>query len=377
MKGPGRLGRWVVDRAAALGRGTARAGVPPEPGDVRWVLVVRPHNQMGDMLLGTPLLTALRSGYPEARIALLASPDNYGIMEHHPAVDELRVYDKRRLQAHPSEVRTFLAWLRGSPWDLVLMPTTVSFSVTSTLLARLAGGKLRVGGDGRAYGRRAGDAVFDLVVPCRKDEHQTDRNLAFARALGLPIPTRRPSMGLSSGERAWAEAERRALAPEGARLVGIHPGAGKVPNRWPVERFGEVARVLLEDPRNSVAILAGPKEAALRETLSARSGPRVRTLPDLTLRQAAALIERMDLFLCNDTGVMHIAGALGTPTVALFGPTDPACWAPLSPAVRWLRAPDLRMTSLGTEAVLGAVFGILDRKDEKGAAGHAARSGGR
>jgi heptosyltransferase-2 len=389
-----RAGKWLVDRVlgsgmrATKGPPSVRAGVDLEtvapgvvtdvvaPGVVREILVVRPHNQMGDMLLGTPLFKALRRGYPLSRITLVVSPDNAEIMREHPDIDEQVLFDKKRFQRRPAEAWGFLRLLRSRRWDLVIMPTTVSFSVTSAILAWLAPCTVRVGSDGSDYGRAIGRRVFDVQVPCCwENEHQADRNLDFARVLGLDVTDRSPSMGLTEEERSDAREVLAVGGSAGRRAIGIHPGAGKRPNRWPAERFGLVASALAGDEEDRIYVMAGPGEEALKETIRTVTDRRVTILPPLSLRTAAAVIGELDFFLCNDTGVMHIAAALGTPTLALFGPTDPEFWAPVSPNVEWLRAPDPNMASLTVDEVMGEIRMRLENLKAVGENRHGGDSG--
>ncbi len=382
MKSLERAGKWGIDRLIGWRWGGAAEGrapsAKPNASAVKFVLVVRPHNQMGDMLLSTPLFRALRRGYPGSRTTLVASPDNAEIMLEHPDVDEVLVFDKKRFQRHSGEAYAFLRSLRAHPWDLVIMPTTVSFSVTSAIVARLAGGRLRVGSDGSAYGRTIGRRVFQIQVPCRwAREHQSDRNLDFARALDLDIPDRSPSMGLSAEETSWARTQLADVRSAGRRAIGIHPGAGKRLNRWPAERFARVAAALAEDAKNQVFVIAGPKEGILRDAVRKRVDDRVVCLADLPLRRAAALIGGLDLLICNDTGVMHIGAALGRPTLALFGPTDPGLWAPLATNLKWLRAGDGRMETLTFDEVHAKALELLRTARAAGEATHASDSASR
>ncbi|MCK4547925.1 MAG: glycosyltransferase family 9 protein [Candidatus Eisenbacteria sp.] len=360
MKKLERLGKGIIDRVLGLVRGPATTGIRIDPGQVREVLVVRPHNQMGDMLLSTPMFSALRRGFPKARITLMASPDNYEIMIAHPDVDRCLVFEKKKFRTRPGDLLGFWRSLRGTRWDVVIMPTTVSFSVTSCIIAWLAGGRVRIGCDGRAYGRSLGKAVFHIHVPCVwTAEHQTERNLDFTRAAGVTVQSREPVMGLRDEERCWARAELELLRNEGQRLIGIHLGAGKIPNRWPVERFARIAAALAGSPANRVMVMVGPREEPLVEEIRDHIPNEVMVVSGLSLRQASAFIGELDFFLCNDTGVMHIGAALSTPTLALFGPTDPRLWAPLSPALHWLRGEGNRMDSLSVEQVQGKLQEIL------------------
>jgi len=163
-------------------------------------------------------------------------------------------------------------------------------------------------------------------------------------------------MAVPEGDR---RAARRALlgggAPECDLVIGLHPGAGKIPNRWPAPRFGELARRALESPRARIAIFAGPREAALVDAMGIPSGERVARLPHLSMRDLAAHMSALSLYVGNDTGTLHLAAALGVPTVGLFGPTDPAIWAPNSPRGTVLRSADATMESLTVDAVASCV----------------------
>jgi ADP-heptose:LPS heptosyltransferase len=372
-----RAGRVAIDRVLGLGRGSRPSLGSVIPESVRDILVVRPHNQMGDMLLSTPLFSALRRAFPGARITLIASPDNYEMMIAHPDIDELRVFDKKRLRRRPGDLWRFWRFLRRTSWDTVIMPTTVSFSLTSSVIAWLARGRVRVGSDGSAYGRSMGATIFDIQVPCEWDrEHQTQRNLDFARAVGAQPVTLAPSMGLRDEETAWARGQLQDLKREASRIIGIHPGAGKIPNRWPIERFGQVASDLASDPGSHVCIMVGPREGDLLRIVRDQLGERATYFAGMSVRQAAALIGEFDFFLCNDTGVMHIGAALSTPTLALFGPTDPQMWAPQVPNLRWIRGADDRMDSIGVDEVLTGIQDMLSSHHRDGDLDHA-RGGSR
>lgn len=114
----------------------------------------------------------------------------------------------------------------------------------------------------------------------------------------------------------------------------LHPGAGAVWKRWPAQRLGAVARTLRERDHD-VALLAGPDDAEAVEATLAHGGP-LPVLRSASIRHLAGILSRVRLFVGNDSGVSHLAAAAGAPTIALFGPTDPASWAPLG-NVRVLR----------------------------------------
>ena len=139
----------------------------------------------------------------------------------------------------------------------------------------------------------------------------------------------------------------------------MHPGSGSTAKNWPLARFVEAARALAAG--RPWLLVAGPAERELTpppDAVLAREWP---------LRRLGAALAGARLFLGNDAGVSHLAAAAGAPTLALFGPTDPALWAPVGPCVRTLRSPDGSLAALGVDAVLAAARS-LERKRLRSAA---------
>ena len=147
----------------------------------------------------------------------------------------------------------------------------------------------------------------------------------------------------------------------------MHPGAGKEPNRWPAEHFGEVARTL-RARGHRVVLAAGPRERALLVRADAGAGTVLPRLPALPVHALAGALADADFALVNDTGVMHLAAAVGTPVLALFGPTDPAIWCPAAPRVWTLRAANGRLDALAHVPVASAVTALLAHLAGAGAA---------
>ena len=133
----------------------------------------------------------------------------------------------------------------------------------------------------------------------------------------------------------------------------MHPGAGKESNRWPAERFGEVARSL-RAVGHRVAVCAGPNERSLLPRVDAGSGTELPRLPELSIHGLGGALADADLAIVNDTGVLHLAAAVGTATLGLFGPTDPAIWCPAAPRVWTLRGSDGHVATLPADRVARA-----------------------
>ena len=181
--------------------------------------------------------------------------------------------------------------------------------------------------------------------------HASDWLLQPLRELDISSTPNPPALAFSAGERADAEP---LLARLPARFLAIHPGSGSPTKNWPSDRFQALAGRL--SPDGPVLLVLGPAEQTLSlPTLpSAPPAPSWIAARNLPLRVLGAVLSRADLFVGNDSGVAHLASAAGAPTLALFGPTDPVCWAPVGRVVRCLRAPGKLLAELGVDAVYDA-----------------------
>jgi heptosyltransferase-2 len=128
------------------------------------------------------------------------------------------------------------------------------------------------------------------------------------------------------------------LGQEGRPIITLSPGAVGAGKAWPPGHYGELARVLAQDGA-SIWVLGGPNEAALAQQIAAAGGSRVRDLTSNDLRNAILALAAADVSVTNDSGLMHISAAIGTPTVAVFGPTSPWHWKPLNPIAAILEPP--------------------------------------
>ncbi|MBK8165445.1 MAG: glycosyltransferase family 9 protein [bacterium] len=296
------------------------------------ILVVRQHNQMGDMVCATPALRAIAETWPDARVALVTSPVNAGVVRNNPHLARVLVFEKplRRL---PSFARELRAWRA----DLAIVPSSVSFSMTSALIGLCSGARHVVGADSRPFGWDFSARCFSLVMPALPvvDRSAVEHSMAPLRAIGIDTRDTSTLIVPSSAERAEADAIMAELGLA-AGFWTLHPGAGKRQNAWPADRFAALARRAAAAGRQ-VLVLHGPADGVAVAAF-APPMPGVRMAPPCPVGTMAALLERADRLLCNDTGVMHVAGALHVSTLALFGPTDPALWKPPADEVRALRA---------------------------------------
>ncbi len=307
----------------------------------RTVLVVRQHNQMGDMVCATPSFRALRQAYPRARIGLVTAPVNREVVQNNPHLDEIFTFEQR-MWRNPGRLIGFLGQIRGFKPDLCFVLSSVSFSVTSAAIGLASGAPLLVGPQSEPFGFDLSRHAFSLEMPAhpRLDRHAVLHSLAPLQAVGITTDDLTTVVVPSAAERAVAAGIAAELGL-GEGFWALHPGAGKKQNIWAPEGFAAMACRAAE-AGHRVLLLHGPADGLeLRQVQAGLQGPAadlVKTAPACPVGVGAALLQQADRFLCNDTGVMHMAGAVGVPTVALFGPTDPSLWKPPTDRVVALRS---------------------------------------
>lgn len=315
-----------------------RSSAPADPfaRKPRSILVIRQHNQLGDMLCVVPLLRALREKYPDSSISLMTSPVNDAVMRHNRYLTDTILYDKsdflRSGMIRPLSLVKFAQNLRRRRFDLTLVPATVSTSFTSDLLARLSGAPVRIGALSLDGSESPSSFFFNVPVALdwRGDphRHQTLRNMDLVAMGGI----RSRDLSLEITLTADEEREGKAIASKAKGssrvLLGIHPGAGKVPNRWPAENFAALANMLADEAQAAILITSGPMDEEQLAQVLPRLAMRPEILRNRPIRTVAAVLKRLDLYITNDTGLMHVAAGTGVPVLSLFGPTDPHQWAP-------------------------------------------------
>jgi heptosyltransferase-2 len=298
-------------------------------------LLAKRGGALGDFVLTLPALAALRRAFPQARLHLIGDPRFFPLARPDAALDQdsarlTPLYSGAPLAADPffADCRFCLAYAVDPGGQL------------EAGLRRLLGGEVLVW-DPRPSGGL----------------HITAHLLEPLRRRGLPIPDPLPRFSLREEERAYAQARwrERDLAPP---LVLIHPGSGGRRKCWPLPRFLELAQRLRQQGL-SVSLAHGPAEADLAAQLEADPQSRGLTLCPPGLLDLAGLLESAALFIGNDSGPGHLAAALGTPTLSLFGPTDPGVWKPPHPWAQLIRASAGRMEQIGVEEVLEQAVAML------------------
>lgn len=272
---------------------------------------------IGDCILTTPLLCALRDRFPHAHLAWVTERGPATLLEGHAALDELIVVPKRWLKS-PTEIRQLRSKLRASRFDIAIDPQGLT---KSALVTWLSGAKRRIGFDqprGRELSRWFNR---ELVTPTRS--HIVDAQLELLKPLGVANPQVRFDLPVIAEVESKVDGMIRA-AHLGCDFAAINCGAGWDSKLWSSYRYGRVARCLGERHQlPSFVLWSGERERAWGEETVACSGGRAVLAPPTTLPELAAVLRRARMFVGSDTGPLHIAAAVGTPCVGMFGTTRP------------------------------------------------------
>ncbi len=304
---------------SAGGKEPSPGGVPPTsplgrgeaPGNV---LIIKP-SAIGDVVHALPVLNLMRRAWPSARISWLVTPGCAGLLEGHPMLEEVILFDRKgygawwRSARVAGEMRRFTRGLRDRRFDLVV---DLQGLFRSGWLAWRTGAGRRVG---MGYAREGAPWFYSERVARQPGErHAIERYLDVAEALGLG----RGPVAFPFHVRADERERVAGLVLGAGRYAVLLPGTNWATKRWPVERFAALGRTLRE--RFGLAsVVAG---SAGDEELARAISPDLSLCGKTNLRETVALLEGASVVVANDTGPMHIAAALGRPLVTMYGPTS-------------------------------------------------------
>ncbi len=296
----------------------------------RNILVVRT-DRVGDVILTTPALAALRAGYPKARISILMAPSNLELVEGNPNLDEV-LFDDRQ-----GKHRGFIGFLK-----LVREVKSRAFDAAfifhtkrrTNLLCFLAGIPETIGYKNDKLGFLLTRGLIDTRPQGLKPE--AEYCLDVLRAVGIPIKDPQLFLYVSPEAERWA---RRFFLENGIddqdKLVAIHPGASCISKRWMPERFAEVADQLRERRPYKIVFIGSADNREIMQNI--KSALKIKALDATgmtTLAQLAGLLKRCALLISNDSGPVHIAAALKVPVISIFGRNQaglsPLRWGPLT-----------------------------------------------
>ena len=305
------------------------------------ILVIR-GGAIGDFILTLPAIRLLRENFPHARIEILG-------YQHIVSLAEGRYYAAATRSIEYGAMAGF--FIPHSELAPDLVEYFASFHQIVSYL-------FDPDGHFEANLRRAGAKNILRAFAKIDDSDHAARQLARPlQSLALYIEDSAATIHLTPEDHAFAT---RFLAECDDRpLIAIHPGSGSPRKNWPLEKWSELGLALLGSSPQTLLIGGEADEERVAALCAAWNDSPILVARHLPLPQLAALLARARLFIGHDSGISHLAAAVGAPCLLLFGPTDPAVWAPANPQVRVLAAPEGELARLDVAAVAGAAREML------------------
>jgi heptosyltransferase-1 len=294
------------------------------------VCLIKP-SSLGDVVHALPVLSSLRELWPDAHLAWVVNRGLRGLLDGHPDLDEVIPFDRSSLKLSPGGVAAiarFLLDLKGRRFDLAI---DLQGLLRSGVMALATAAPVRVG----LAGSREGSRHFytHRIDSPRPEAHAVDRLLAVAKGFGADVSSPRFRVAIGPDDQAWAE---EALIDLPRPLIAVNVGARWLTKRWPPEHFASVARRAVLERGAGLVLVGSPEDRPLVDALKGGLG----TIGSLdlcgltTLPRLAAVASKVDLFLSNDTGPLHLAAATGTNVLGVYTCTSPARTGPYGPNAR-------------------------------------------
>ncbi len=291
---------------------------PSRAGEAQSVLVIH-QGALGDFILALPALETFRKVFPQAKSVMMGYPRILELVEKRFYADDILSVDQKGMASFFAQEGSLDPALSEyfKRFDLIVV---FGRDGEGTIIRNL-----RRACEGRVLHIRSFPAWNEKV-------HLTDHLLRQIAQYGFPASRSNPRLYLKEEDREWARDfwKNKGVAPgERSKVVILHPGSGSKKKVWPLDRFLDLAHTLQDDLGSKILIVLGPAEGPEVQEAFEEMGPTAPVLAKgLTLLQLASVMEGCRFFVGNDSGISHLAAALGLPVVAVFGPTDQRVWSP-------------------------------------------------
>lgn len=337
---------------------------------VRNILVIRRDN-IGDLVCTTPLLTGLRQRYPQAHLAVLVNSYNAPVLQGHPAIDELYIYEKAKHRA-PGQSRwgcyrqtlATLWRMRRRRWQRVYL-AGAGYSARAAAFVRWLRCDEVIGFAAEQGHSQHLTAAVDASQTAQQHHVESVYQLGQQDRLPQPIG---PLTICANPE---LRQHMQARLPPAVRRLGVHISARKPSQRWPLAHWqGLLSKVRSQRPDWQILLFWSPgaeddprhpgDDGKAQAILTALASEQVVPMPTQQLDQLIAGLDLCDQVFCSDGGAMHVAAGLGKPLVCLFGETNPANWHPWGVPYQLLQAPSRQVADISVEQVWQALLQQAD-----------------
>ncbi len=293
------------------------------------IIIVR-MDRIGDVVLSTAAIKAVRDAYPKSYIAVLVRPYAREVVDGNPYIDEVMTYDKSGKEKSLTGKIRFIANLKSKKFDLAIILHPKN---SSHIFTYLAGIPKRLG-----YDRKLGVLLTDKIPHTKQYglKHEIDCALDLLRYIGIESPDKSLHMPVNSAseERVKSLFQKNGISPNGP-VITIHPAASCMSRRWALERFAEASDILAQKYGARIVIISGSGDDKIMGDKLAKmmkSGP-LNLAGKTTVSDLASILRKSRLLISNDSGPVHISCAVGTPVISIFSRKDrgisPERWGPV------------------------------------------------
>ncbi|MGB3533665.1 MAG: glycosyltransferase family 9 protein [Microcoleaceae cyanobacterium] len=309
---------------------------------------------IGDQILFFPTLDNLKQFYPDAQISVVTEPRASGAYRVCKSVTEVIPYDFKN-QNSLADWGNFLGVVRDREFEVVL---SLGQRWTVGLLLWLTGIPKRIG-----YAGSSGEFFLSDAVPLKKEQYAARMYHDLLQGMGIATPCPEPAINVPKSDIDWAETEQERLGVKDSGYILIHGGSSQLARQkgidklYPVENWQKIIQDIQQrQPNLPIVMVRGPEDMALVNQIQQLS-PEIKTTTPEDIGKLAAMIAAANLMVCTDSAPMHLAVAVGTYTVALFGPTDPEKLLPQSDRVIGIKSPTGKMADISPDEVLKKIWG--------------------
>ncbi|RJP29701.1 MAG: lipopolysaccharide heptosyltransferase II [Candidatus Omnitrophota bacterium] len=296
--------------------------------DFKRILIVRT-DRIGDVVLSTPVIKNLRNRFPSAYIAMVVSPQAKEIIDNNPYLDEVILYDKDKEHKGWQQSMEFAGLLAKKKFDIAIILHPTNRMHLLTFLAKIP---VRVG-----YDKKMGFLLSKKIKHTKQlgQKHELEYNLDLLKAIGINAEDKELIFNIRPEVEIWARHKLMNLGvKDNEKVIAIHPSASCPSKIWPHERFAQLADKLIEKYSFKVLIVAAAKDNYLAEkVMKEMYNEAINLSGETSVSQLAAILKRSVLFISNDSGPVHVASAVNTPVISIFGRNQaglsPKRWAPV------------------------------------------------
>ena len=293
------------------------------------ILIVRT-DRIGDLVLTTPVISALRQAYPHAKLSIMVSPAASPIVEGNPSLEEVIVFDPKQTHRGFFRLLKFIRQLKKINFDLALVFHTKK--ITNSICF-LAGIPQRVGYKNKKFGFLLTHGIKDTRPEGR--QHEIQYCLDVLRHIGIPVEDPQMVVAISLESEQWVERFlRENLITEFTPLIAVHPDASCISKKWPAQNFAELINLIHQHHPSKILLIGGDTTRAISsQIMPLLEEPVIDLSGKITLSQLSSLLRRCQVVISNDSGPVHVARAVGTPVISIFGRNlsglSPRRWGPL------------------------------------------------